>query len=48
MNFFILGLVSFDKATKQKTVDENSFVKNEFNYFKEYRLKLRATLGKRA
>jgi hypothetical protein len=27
MNFFILGLVSFDKATKQKTVDENSFVK---------------------
>jgi hypothetical protein len=22
-----LGLVSFDKATKQKTVDENSFVK---------------------
>jgi hypothetical protein len=31
----MLGLVSFDKATKEKRVDENSFVKMILNILKK-------------
>jgi hypothetical protein len=40
MNFFMLGLVSLDKATKQKTVNERSFVKMNLTVLESYVLNL--------